>query len=103
MSKSVKRGRGRPAVYKGNVVSHIVGLVRSHGATNARRILNAEVGSEDAALRSAKTVPAPLGISMPTILKMAKAAGVELKRGRPAGSGKVEKVAADAAPTTAVA
>jgi len=83
MSRKQKRGRGRPKVYTGNVAKHIVGLVRKHGATKARAILNAANGSPEAKMRSSKTVPNPLGISMPTVLGLAKAAGVVLKRGRP--------------------
>lgn len=92
MSKKVEKVAkvGRPLKYTGNVAAHAVGLVRRFNATRALAILNAENGTEDAALRSAKTVPAPLGISMPTLLGMAKRAGVTLKVGRPAA----KKVAA---------
>ncbi len=77
-----KRERGRPAVYKGNVKRHIVALVRKHGASKARAILSASEG-ELVSLRSEKMVPKPLNISMPTLLKYAKEAGVVLHRGRP--------------------
>ena len=78
-----KRGRGRPELYTGNVRKHIVALVKQHGATNARKILIACNGSDEAKMRSEKTVKEPLTISMPTILKLAKAGGVVLHRGRP--------------------
>jgi len=87
MSKAKKLRLGRPAVYTGNVKKHIVGLVRRHGATGARAILNAGGRSKPAqeliAKRNSNLIPKPLGISMPTLLKFAAEAGVELFRGRP--------------------
>ena len=85
-SKKQSRGRGRPVVYKGKLAKHIASLTRKHGATGARNILQAEAGSALAAMRSEKMVPEGLGISLPTILKIAKAQGVVLKRGRRNGS-----------------
>ena len=82
-NKNVTRGRGRPAVYTGNQRRHIESLVRHHGATNARKILNAANGTAESKLRNSNVVTEPLGISMPTLLKFAKAAGVVLHRGRP--------------------
>ena len=81
--KVVKNGRGRPVVYKGKkFLRHVATLVKNHGATGARAILNAEAGSDLAGKRSVKMVPQPLGISLPTLLKIAKKEGVVLKRGR---------------------
>lgn len=78
---------GRPAVYTGNVKRHIVSLVKKHGATGARAILNAKGrGKANVALiaqRSASLVPDAIGISMPTLLKFAKEGKVVLHRGRP--------------------
>ena len=79
-----KRGVGRPAVYKGNVRKHIVSLTVRHNASTAQDILNASPRSAQGRLRNLTLVPKALGISLPTILKFAKAAGVELHRGRPA-------------------
>lgn len=88
MSKATKSkkspGRGRPAVYVGAVVTHIVSLVKRHNATNARAILNAGPRNAIRALRNLELVPKALGISMPTILKFVHAKGVELPLGRPA-------------------
>lgn len=87
---SKKVGRGRPAVYKGNVVKHIVALAAKYNASNARKILNANpksrsaVERELAGKRNLKLVPKALGISLPTIGKFCEAASVELHRGRPA-------------------
>lgn len=82
-----KGKRGRPAVYTGKkFLGHVATLVKNHGASQAREILNAEPGSDLAAQRSASLVPVGLGISLPTVLKIAKSAGVKLKRGRRAGS-----------------
>ena len=101
MSKQSKRGR--PDKYVGQRAKHIVSLIRKYGATNTMNILNASVAAvaadftgpanlrEEAAAeerelatkRSSRIVPEPLGISMPTLLKLAKDAKVKLKRGRP--------------------
>jgi outer membrane biosynthesis protein TonB len=64
---SVKRGRGRPAVFTGNVKKHIVAVIRKHGLTGGRVVL-AEEGTS---------------ISLPTLGKFAAEAGIELHRGRP--------------------
>lgn len=83
IKEKAKKGRGRPVLYKGKkFLSHIASLVKNYGATGARNILNATEGSELATKRSAKMIPAALGISLPTILKIAKEQGVSLKRGR---------------------
>ncbi len=76
--------RGRPVVYGGAKARHIVALVRKHRALGAMKILNATPKSELGQLRNLKLFPKKVGISMPTILKLSHAAGVELKRGRPA-------------------
>lgn len=80
----MSRGPGRPVVYKGNVARHIAGLVSKHNASHARAILNASPRSPLRSSRNVKLVPKALGISLPTVIKIAKAAGVELHRGRPA-------------------
>lgn len=64
---SVKRGRGRPAVFTGNVKRHIVSVIRQHGLTGGRALLAQEGTS----------------ISLPTLGKFAAEAGIELHRGRP--------------------
>ena len=83
MSRSNVVRMGRPPLYTGNLASHIVALVRKYNASKAMAILNARNGTELAALRNAELVTKGLGISMPTILKLAKAAKVELRIGRP--------------------
>ena len=83
MADKAKKGRGRPALYNGKKLrTHIASLIKNYGATGARNILNAADDSELAKKRSAKMIPAALGISLPTILKIAKEQGVVLKRGR---------------------
>jgi hypothetical protein len=77
-----KRGRGRPVVYKSKDRRHIVGLIRKHGLTGARKVLTEENRREDG------MVP-----TLPTLAKFAKAIGLTLKRGRPA----TKKVAAPVA------
>jgi len=61
-----------------------VSLIAAHGATGAMDVLNAPKRNKAARARNHKLVPAKgLGISMPTLLKLAKDAKVTLKRGRP--------------------
>jgi transposase len=67
MAKKSKRGRGRPPVFTGNQKRHIVAVVRKNGLTGAQRIL-ADEG---------------VSITLPTLGKFAKEAGIELSRGRP--------------------
>ena len=62
-----KRGRGRPPVFTGNTLRHIVSVIRKHGLTGGRVVL-AEEGTK---------------ISLPTLGKFAAEAGIELHRGRP--------------------
>lgn len=83
--------RGRPAVYTGAVESYIVGLLKKHNnATKVRNILNApkpkkgRQGSAEFQERDLKIVPKPLGISPPTIGKLAKRHKIKLPKGRPA-------------------
>lgn len=66
MSKEVRRGR--PVVFKGNLKRQVVSAIRKNGLTGGRTVL-AEKG---------------VSVSMPTLGKLAKEAGIELKRGRPA-------------------
>ncbi len=78
MSKSKSRTApriGRPPVFTGNTVKHIVSLVKRHGGSGAVVALRAEGAAEGGDAKLTK-------ISLPTVLKFAKAAGVELKRGR---------------------
>jgi hypothetical protein len=80
---------GRPPKYKGNIKKHIESLIRKHGLTGTRRILNAKVSSRNknerelAQMRNLELVPAPLGISMPTLGGFAREAGIEVQMGRP--------------------
>lgn len=87
-AKPKKRGRGRPEKYTGTVKTYIGKLVGVYGATYAREILNAAgrdaVSVYNKSLRNLTLVPDALGISMPTVLKIAHKAGVELHAGRPA-------------------
>lgn len=58
-----KERRGRPAIYSLSDRRRLAGLIRLHGATQAR----------EASGRA---------VSMPTLLKIAREFGIELKRGR---------------------
>ena len=78
-----KSGLGRPVKYKGNLAKHIVALVKEHNASTAQEILNASPRSKVGKLRNLTLVPQPLGISKPTLGKLAQAAGVSHRRGRP--------------------
>ena len=83
MSKKTAGKRGRPVLYKGALAAHVVSLVRKHNARNALFICHAKAGTELAAKRNSKLIPSALNISMPSILKLAKASGIILHRGRP--------------------
>jgi hypothetical protein len=82
-----KRGRGRPPVYDAEARTKIADLVRQHNASRAMAILNAGTRNRSerklVPVRVAAGFPKKLGISMPTILKIAATAGVTLKVGRP--------------------
>jgi hypothetical protein len=87
-SKSGKRGRGRPPVYSGESLSSIVKLLKKLGnVSHTRNVLNAKgAGKANAALiaqRKEVGLTDALGISMPTLLVIAKRAGIQVSRGRP--------------------
>jgi hypothetical protein len=68
---SSKRPVGRPVLFKGNLKKHVVGVARRFGnLTHARLALLAE--------------KPPVNISMPTLRKYTREAGVEVPMGRPA-------------------
>ena len=75
----------RPAALTGNIRRHAVALVRKHGGAMASRILAAPAGSDLAAHRSDKVVPAEgIEITSVTLVAYAKAAGANIRtqRGR---------------------
>lgn len=73
-----KRGRGRPPVYTGSLKTSIVAVIRKNGLTKAREIL----ATEGVVAKKGKP-KLKVKISMPTLGKLAKEAGIELFRGRP--------------------
>ena len=99
-----KKGRGRPPLYTGQRLKHIETLVKRHGASGTMAILQAdnrpEVYETDPgkdylaeqteliALRSVHLFPVDgaCKITMPTILTIAKNAGITLQRGRRAAA-----------------
>lgn len=87
-AKVVKVGRGRPAVYTGDLLKGIVKLLKKHkNATHVRAILQASGAkqSELVAFREASGLKDKVTISMPTLLKIKADAGiVGLGKGRPA-------------------
>ncbi len=87
-AKVVKVGRGRPAVYTGELLKSIVKLLKKHkNATHVRAILQAsgKKQAELVALREASGLKEKVSISMPTLLKIKADAGiVGLGKGRPA-------------------
>lgn len=96
---TIKRGRGRPVVYSGAIAATIAALTAEVGAMETRGILTSRNGvvgltkaeRERAARRAALGFAKPVkGLSLPTILRIAKNAGVTLRRGRRV---KVEAVA----------
>jgi hypothetical protein len=79
-------GFGRPCLYIGTVKQHMLDLIRKFNISQAMDILNAVPGTELALERDLGIVPAPLGVSYPTLLKFAKEAGIKKKRGLPVGT-----------------
>ena len=76
---------GRPPIYTGNLERHIAKLVKEHNAMGARAILNANRGTKLAGQRNNKLVKAKgLGISLPTLNKIAAKYNVAHAIGRPA-------------------
>ncbi len=83
------RGPGRPRVYTGRILRHIVALVRKTNASTACEQLRANANSRNKAERALAEgrpafIPAEgLTLSMPTVLRLCKESGVKLQRGRP--------------------
>jgi len=71
-----------PSFTAGQVKS-VVALIRKHGASGTQRILAAKNGSEDAALRPESVFPDPKSVSVATLCRHAKEAGIPLYKGRP--------------------
>ena len=88
--KSEKRGRGRPKLYTGALLAHIVALITALGLTKTRKLLNSAGAVRNAFQKKfgvtvdKAVVKKPLGISMVTLCHIGQEAGVQLKRGRPA-------------------
>ena len=85
VTRTKKRGRGRPEKFVGDVKKGIVALLRKHkNATHVRDILGA-TGRQKAlvALRAEVGLVEKVEISFPKLLKMAEAARITLKKGRP--------------------
>jgi len=64
----------------------MIHLVRKYNISQAMDILNAAPGTSLASHRNLDIVPAPLGVCYPTLIRFAKEAGIEKRRGRPSGS-----------------
>lgn len=80
-------GRGRPAIYTGNLGIAVKACIRKNGLTVARQVIaNEGITVRTQPGKPSKTVK--MLISMPTLGKLAKEANIKLYRGRP------EKVAA---------
>ena len=80
-------GRGRPAKFEGEQLSHVVSLVKEFGASKTRDILAAPIKVDGKAttlgkLRNAKLFPDPVEVSVPCLCNIGKANGVKLIRGR---------------------
>jgi hypothetical protein len=75
---------GRPVKYHGSVKEHIVQVIRENNMAQAVRILNAVPGTQLAMRRDLRIIPAPLGITYPTIMRFSREAGLEpARRGAP--------------------
>lgn len=69
--------RGRPVMYKDNLAKVVVQAVQKHGLSGAREVLSEGVQVK------AGTKKQSLKVSMGTLIKLAKQAGLTFKRGRP--------------------
>jgi hypothetical protein len=76
---------GRPIVYRPNTNRdrHIAKLISNFSALTAQKILNAGSENDLRLHRNLDLIPESLGISYPTILKIARRHGLKLKVGRP--------------------
>lgn len=74
---------GRSPKFVGEEASKIVALVEEYNASQAVEILAANRG-ELAKVRKNAGFQKPVSVSLPTVLKLAHEAGVEVKRGKPA-------------------
>lgn len=71
-----KAGRGRPAIFVGELKKGIIAIIKEHGLTGARQVI-----AKGTTLANGKGIK--MKISMPTLGKLAKGK-VKLHRGRPA-------------------
>lgn len=76
------KGRGRPKLYNGTQFDKIVEMVKAHGALKTTESLRSRANSKLSELRDSRVFPKALPISFPTVLRIAKDAGIELKVGR---------------------
>lgn len=74
---------GRPLVYTGAVKCHMLNLIREYNISQAMDILNATPGTSLSRKRDVDIVPCSLGVSYPTLIKFAREAGIQKRRGRP--------------------
>jgi hypothetical protein len=78
---SQKQGRGRPVKYKGSLARGLVKLVKQYGLTGAVNHASSKgVTFQVVPGKPAKTQK--VDVSILTLSKLAKTAGVELQRGR---------------------
>jgi hypothetical protein len=77
----VKAGRGRPVKYKGAIARGLVKLVKQYGLTGAVQTA-ATKGVSFQAVPGKPAKNHKVDVSILTLSKLAKNAGVELKRGR---------------------
>lgn len=79
---TMKRGRGRPAVYGKNLKRQFASLIRKHGLTGARKTIS-EVGVEyQVKVGSDERKTFKGEVSLPTLATVAKSANIQLRRGR---------------------
>ena len=86
------RNPGRTVTYPdGRVKNHMITLVRRYNISQALEILRAAPGTRLASKRNLTLIPSPLKISYPTLLKFARAAGVQKTKGCPVGTKRKKK------------
>lgn len=89
VQNEVKRGRGRPRKYTGELEQHIVALIAAVGLTNARKLLTntgavrKNFEKQFGVTVDRKLVTGKCNISLFKLCQMGQEAGIKLHRGRP--------------------
>ena len=78
MASQVVRGRGRPAIYTGSFAKALVAVLAVHGLMRGQQFIR-KTGVQPAVGQKKRRFK----VSLPTLDKLARNAGLEFQRGRP--------------------